>query len=226
MDSTAYTFTMFQAPEMPDELFDEPVRVAEARVRQHRGPVRVRIVRRRQPERRYVTNRVPAWLRWTSSSSSRSGFTPSVNSRRPPPASVGAITSRISSIRPAASSDCASEMPPVDPDVPAGPALQALDVIHDGLADQGRVRPALVGLGRRDHVLAHAVDEAGERLHLRRRPVPDPVVIRAAAKQDVVLRLDDPAEVVDHLRPPVGEPVSRLLGNAVERQQGVENDFS
>ena len=83
-----------------------------------------------------------------------------------------------------------------------------------------------VGLARREDVLAGAVDERRERLDGGRRPVADPVVVGAAAEQDVVLRLDRGGEVREHLVAAVEHPVARLLGHTVERQELVEDDVA
>ncbi|GLY79750.1 hypothetical protein Airi01_080170 [Actinoallomurus iriomotensis] len=77
-------------------------------------------------------------------------------------------------------------------------------------------------------MLAGAVDEAREGLEVRLRPVPGPVVKGPAAEQDVVLGLDDPAEVGEQLGPVVGEPVALLVlvGDPVEGHDVVEHDLA
>ena len=55
---------------------------------------------------------------------------------------------------------------------------------------------------------------------------PGPVVVGAVPEEDVVLRADHVGEVGEQLVIRIEEPVARLLGNAVEREQGVEDDVA
>ena len=112
----------------------------------------------------------------------------------------------------------------VNPDVLTRQGLQPADVLDHRLVNEHRVRPGFRRLAGREHVLHRPVDEVGEGLHVRRRPVARPVVVGAAAEQHRVLSSDDRREVADHRIVDLAHPVARFLRDAVQRHQLVQND--
>ena len=104
----------------------------------------------------------------------------------------------------------------VDSDVSARSLLQRSDVLGHRSLEEGAVRPLRLRLGRGEDVLWDAVDEARKGFNERGGPVSHPVVVGAAAEEDVVLPRDGPAEVREDLGSAIGESVAGLFGHPVE----------
>jgi hypothetical protein len=118
----------------------------------------------------------------------------------------------------------------VDADVPSGPIFQLPHEFDQVALDYTGIVPLpLERCGCRD-VLRDPVDERREWLDRTVRPESSPLVVAASAQDDRVLRCDDYGQVgirrVVVGEEPVGEDSVGTLGETIEGQQFIYDDFA
>ncbi len=105
---------------------------------------------------------------------------------------------------------------PVHADIVAGLLLQLGDELDKAAVDDLGVGPGFFRRCRGHHEFLDAVDEAGERLDVTRRPELGPVVVGPAPEEHGVLGGDDAVEIFVHYVIEVGDELVRLLCHSIE----------